>query len=41
MNLITQFCFAAETQGLGKLILGNKDEPQRIEEKGQVLTSRC
>ena len=40
MNPITQFLFATEVQGLAKLKLGNKDEPQRIEKKRQVLTSR-
>jgi len=35
-----QLCFAMETQGLEKLILGNKDEPQGMEEKGPALTSR-
>jgi len=29
-----------ETRGLEKLILGNKDEPQGMEEKGPALTSR-
>ena len=40
MNPITQFLFATEVQGLAKLKLGNKDEPQRIEKKRQVLTGR-
>ena len=40
MNPITQFLFATEVRGLAKLKLGNKDEPQRIEKKRQVLTSR-
>jgi len=40
VNPITQFLFVAEVRGLAKLPLSNKDEPQRIEEKWQVLTSR-
>ena len=37
MNPVMRFCFAMETLGSEKLILGN-DEPQEIEEKGQALT---
>ena len=40
VNPITQFLFATEVRGLAKFKLGNKDEPQRIEKKRQVLTSR-
>ena len=36
---ITRFFFAMGVQGLAKLTLGNKDEPQGIEEKWQVLMS--
>ena len=36
-----QFCFAMEIRGSARLILGNKDEANGIEEKGQVLTSRA
>jgi len=36
---MTQFCFAMEILGLGKLILGDKDEHERTEEKWPVLTS--
>ena len=32
---ITKFCFATEIRGLEKIILGNKDEPQGVEEIGQ------
>ena len=35
-----QSCFAMEIQGSERHILGNKDEPRRMEGKGQVLTSR-
>jgi len=34
-----RFCFVTEIRGLGRLLLGNKDEAREIEEKGQVLTS--
>ena len=34
-----QFCFAMEVQVSAKLILGNKNKPQRIEEGEQMLTS--
>jgi len=34
-----RFCFATGILALAKLILGNKDEPRGIEEKGKVLTS--
>jgi len=37
---ITQFCFAMEIRVLEKHTLGNTDEPQGVEEKRQVLTSR-
>ena len=30
-----QSCFAMETRGLAKHILGNKDEPHGIGEKGE------
>jgi len=36
---MTQFCFAMETRGLARRILGNKGELSRIEEKWQALTS--
>ena len=39
MNPIRQSCFAMEIRVLGKHTLGN-NEPRRVEEKGQVLTSR-
>jgi len=39
MNPVTLFCFAMGIRGSAKLILGNKDEPQEIEEQGQALTS--
>ena len=38
VNSIMQFCFATGIRGLGRLLPGNKDEPQEMEEKGQVLT---
>jgi len=38
-NPITQFCFAMGIRGSVKLILGNKDEPQGVEENEHVLTS--
>ena len=34
-----RFYFVTEIRGLGRLLLGNKDEAQEIEEKGEVLTS--
>ena len=37
-NPIIGFCFATGIRGLGRLLPGNKDEPQGMEEKGQVLT---
>ena len=37
--LKTRFFFAMEVRGSEKLILGNKGEPQRMEEKWQVLMS--
>ena len=40
MNPITQVLFATEVRGSAKLKLGDKDEPQRIEKKRQVLTGR-
>ena len=40
VDLVTQFCFALEIWALGKLILGNLDEPQRAERAtSTVLTS--
>src|SRR5437879_2964054 len=36
----TESCFATETQGLAKLILGSKNKPRRMKEKGQELISR-
>ena len=39
-NPITQFCFAMEILGLGRLLLGNKNEPQEVEKEEEVLTSR-
>ena len=35
MNPITESCFAMEIRGSGKHILGNVNEPRRIEEKGK------
>jgi len=35
MSSITRFCFAMEVLGSVKHILGNKDEPRGIEEKGK------
>ena len=35
MNLITESCFAMEIRGSAKHILGNKDEPYGIKQKGQ------
>ena len=40
VNPIRQFYFAMEIRELGKHTLGNMNEPRRVEEKGQVLTSR-
>jgi len=37
-NPITQSCFATEIRVLGKHTLGNRNEPQGVEEKLQVLT---
>jgi len=37
-NPIIQSCFATGIRELGRLLLGNKDEPQEMGEKGQVLT---
>ena len=35
VNLMTQFCFVMEIRGSARLILGSKDEPRGIEEKGK------
>ena len=40
MDLRRQSCFVMVIRALGKHILGSKDEPQGVEEKEQVLTSR-
>ena len=39
VNRITQFCFAKETRGLEKLLLGNKSEPRG--RGGEQALTRC
>ena len=39
VDLITQFCFVMEIQGLERLLLGNGDKMRRMKGEGQVLTS--
>src|SRR5437588_9929226 len=40
VNLIAGFYFVMEIRESERLLLGNKDEPGGMEEKGQVLTNR-
>jgi len=35
VNLVRQFCFATETRESARHILGKKDQPRGIEEKGE------